>query len=66
MSDPTLREQEAAAGPTVVAEALRAAERATNGPIHGFFGLSYSNYLVLPRTLMQSMPVAWQERADGK
>lgn len=35
----------------------------TDGPIHGFFGLSYSNYLVLHRTLMQSMPVAWQERA---
>lgn len=34
-----------------------------DGPIHGFFGLSYSNYLVLHRTLMQSMPVEWQERA---
>ncbi|MCW6003927.1 hypothetical protein K1W54_04925 [Micromonospora sp. CPCC 205371] len=34
-----------------------------DGPIHSFFGLSYSNYLVLHRTLMQSMPVEWQERA---
>lgn len=35
----------------------------TNGPIHRHFGLSYSNYLVLPRTLLQSMPLEWQERA---
>jgi len=34
-----------------------------DGPIHLWFGLSYSNYLVLHRTMMQSMPVAWQERA---
>lgn len=31
--------------------------------IHAWFGLSYSNYLVLHRTLMQSMPAEWQERA---
>lgn len=35
----------------------------TDGPIHRHFGLSYSNYLVLPRTLLQSMPLDWQERA---
>lgn len=29
-------------------------------PIHGHFGLSYANYLVLNRTLLQSMPVEWQ------
>ena len=34
----------------------------TDGPIHLHFGLSYANYLVLPRTLMQSMPTGWQER----
>ncbi|TGZ14705.1 hypothetical protein DV517_61880 [Streptomyces sp. S816] len=28
--------------------------------IHGHFGLSYANYLVLPRTLLQSMDDAWQ------
>jgi hypothetical protein len=28
--------------------------------IHRFFGLTYSNYLVLPRTLLQSMPGWWQ------
>ncbi len=32
-------------------------------PIHYFFGLTYSNYLVLHRTLMQSMPADWQRRA---
>lgn len=30
--------------------------------IHLHFGLSYGNYLVLPRTLLQSMPDAWQAR----
>ncbi|MEU3851763.1 hypothetical protein [Streptomyces sp. NPDC029554] len=34
----------------------------TDGPIHGWFSLSYSNYLVLHRTLLQSMPIEWQER----
>lgn len=34
----------------------------TDGPVHTWFSLSYSNYQVLPRTLMQSMPVEWQER----
>ena len=30
-------------------------------PIHDFFGLSYANYLVLPRTLLQSLEVETQE-----
>ena len=30
--------------------------------IHTHFSLSYANYLVLPRTLLQSMPDAWQTR----
>lgn len=30
--------------------------------IHTYFGLSYSNYLVLHRTLLQSMPTDWQHR----
>ena len=34
----------------------------TDGPVHTHFGLTYANYLVLPRTLLQSMPIAWQER----
>lgn len=34
-------------------------------PIHEMFGLCYSNFLVLHRTLLQSMPVDWQERFVG-
>lgn len=30
--------------------------------IHSFFGLSYSTYLVLHRSLLQSMPGEWQSR----
>lgn len=30
--------------------------------IHEWFELSYANYLVLPRTLLQSMPAEWQLR----
>ncbi len=30
--------------------------------VHTAFGLSYSNYLVVPRTLLQSMPEFWQHR----
>lgn len=30
--------------------------------IHTWFGLSYSNYLVLHRSLLQSMPEEWQHR----
>ncbi|MGW4759563.1 hypothetical protein [Streptomyces chartreusis] len=33
-----------------------------DGPIHTWFSLSYCNYAVLPRTLLQSMPVEFQER----
>lgn len=28
--------------------------------IHAFFGLSYAKYLVLPRSILQSMPEEWQ------
>lgn len=28
--------------------------------IHSMFGLTYASYLVLPRTLLQSMPDEWQ------
>lgn len=30
--------------------------------IHQWFELSYAHYLVLPRSLLQAMPVEWQER----
>lgn len=32
-----------------------------DGAIHDWFGLTYANYLVLHRTVLQSMPGAWQE-----
>ncbi len=28
--------------------------------IHEYFGLTYGNYLVLPRSILQSMPDEWQ------
>ena len=31
-------------------------------PIHHWFGLTYSSYLVIPRSILQSMPVEWQKR----
>lgn len=31
-------------------------------PIHGFFGVSYAHHLVLPRSVLQSMPQEWQAR----
>lgn len=30
--------------------------------VHGYFGLSYANFAVFPRALLQSMPEEWQER----
>lgn len=31
-------------------------------PVHGYFGLTYSSYQVMPRVLMQSMPALWQRQ----
>lgn len=31
-----------------------------DGEIHTYFELTYANYLVIPRTLLQSMPLEWQ------
>lgn len=28
--------------------------------IHGLFGLTYANYFVMPRSVLQSMPPVWQ------
>lgn len=33
-----------------------------DGPMWDWFGLTYSSYLVLPRTLLCGMPIEWQER----
>ena len=30
--------------------------------VHLWFGLTYASYLVLPRSLLQEMPVEWQKR----
>lgn len=30
--------------------------------IHNWFGLSYAQYLTIPRSVLQSMPDEWQER----
>jgi hypothetical protein len=42
-----------------------AAGHADREAIHRHFSLSYANYLVLPRTLLQSMPDEWQARFVG-
>jgi hypothetical protein len=31
-------------------------------PIHNYFELSYAQYITIPRTVLQSMPVEWQIR----
>jgi len=31
-------------------------------PIHNHFGLSYAEYLTIPRSALQSMPKEWQKR----
>lgn len=33
-----------------------------NEPIHEYFSLTYANYLVIPRLVLQSMPDDWQEK----
>ncbi len=33
-----------------------------NRDVHAYFGLTYANYLVLHRTILQSMPDEWQRR----
>ena len=45
-----------------MSENKQAAPIPSFSPIHEWFELSYASYLVLPRTLLQSMPQEWQER----
>jgi len=33
-----------------------------NDAIHTWFNLTYASYLILPRTMLQSMPDEWQKR----
>lgn len=43
---------------------VKVAEHWKDNPeaIHLWFSLSYSNYLVLPRSVLQSMPPEWQQQ----
>lgn len=41
---------------------LRDVPMADFEPIHTWFSLTYANYLVLPRSVLQSMPNEWQAR----
>lgn len=34
-------------------------------PIHGWFGLSYCSYFVMPRVAMEAMPHEWQRKFIG-
>lgn len=34
----------------------------TEEPIHELFGLSYCSYIVLHRSILQSMPIKWQNK----
>jgi hypothetical protein len=33
-----------------------------NEPVHHWFGLSYSSYLVIQRSLLEAMPIEWQAK----
>ena len=33
-----------------------------DGAIHGWFGLTYAQYLTIPRSVLQSMPFEWQSK----
>jgi hypothetical protein len=33
-----------------------------NRDIHTWFGLSYAQYLTIPRSVLQSMPLEWQHK----
>jgi hypothetical protein len=43
-------------------ENLGPAKASSAEHIHAMFGLSYANYLVLHRSMLQSMPETWQKR----
>lgn len=36
--------------------------RLVQPPVHTMFGLSYANYLVMPRVVLQQMPLDWQKK----
>lgn len=38
------------------------AEYLMDHPVHGWFELGYAQYLTIPRSILQSMPIEWQGR----
>ncbi len=42
--------------------AMKKQEYIDDGAIHIWFELSYAQYLTIPRSVLQSMPLEWQER----
>jgi hypothetical protein len=41
---------------------LKNSHRSELEPIHNYFELSYAQYIAIPRTVLQSMPIEWQIR----
>jgi len=41
---------------------LEESPKATTPDVHAWFELTYAEYLAIPRTVLQSMPDAWQRR----
>lgn len=41
---------------------MSSAQDFDDDPVHDWFELSYAQYLTIPRSVLQSMPVAWQRR----
>jgi hypothetical protein len=52
----------AGAGEGVIRATVDGKEVWVEGPVHGAFGLTYASYLVWPRSIMEDMPLDWQER----
>ena len=49
--------------PTSYGDAMTDPLRAKfDGPIHLMFGLSYANYFIMQRSVLQAMPIPWQEK----
>ncbi len=40
---------------------MQEADRYYYDPVHEWFELSYAQYLTIPRSVLQSMPLKWQE-----
>jgi hypothetical protein len=43
-------------------QAKNALLRTAADALHAWFELSYAHYLTIPRSILQSMPIEWQER----